>query len=130
MVGPDVPIIKVRSRVVTQRSEREDEMTRIPLQSLKPGTKLARSVLNKDGMVMVGEDTELTESLIEKMRDMGVPGVYVQGASRTLPPREQVLDDLNRRFEQVEGLPHMDVLKQLLTEHFEGLYRDHEFDNA
>jgi len=33
-----------------------------------------------------------------------------------------MLTDLDRRFKNVENEPYMDVIKQVLREHIEGLY--------
>ena len=95
---------------------------RISAKDLIPGMKLERPVMNKNGLMMIGADTELTEVLIEKIRKMDIQVVYVHGASKALPPREEALAQLERRFRNVEGAPHMDVIKKLLREHIEGLY--------
>lgn len=87
--------------------------------------KLARPVLNKNGLIVIKENTELTEGLIGKIRDMGVDEVQVLGPSRSLPPKEETLTALDRRFKKVEGAPHMGLLKKLIAEHIESLYGEH-----
>lgn len=100
-------------------------MSRISEKNLTPGMKLTRPVLNKGGLVMIGENTELTEGLIEKIREMDVGSVYVHGTSRELPPRDELLAQLDKRFSKVEEMPYMGTLKKVISEHIESLYEDH-----
>ena len=100
-------------------------MSRILAAKLTPGMKLARPVLNESGFVMIGEDAELTEMLIEKIQGMGVDSVYVHGASKVRPPKEEVLAALDERFRNVEAMPNMGLLKKVIADHIEGLYEEH-----
>jgi len=104
-------------------------MARILAKNLIPGMKLERPVVNRNGLMVMGENTELTEDLIEKIQRMNVEAVFVQGASKALPPREEALTQLDRRFRNVEGTPQMDMLKRLMREHIEGLYEAHGSEN-
>ncbi|MCX5807198.1 MAG: hypothetical protein NT010_14250 [Proteobacteria bacterium] len=97
-------------------------MPKIPLNNLQPGMMITRQVLNESGMVLLSENTELTEATIEKLKKMNVEGVYVKGLSKPERPKEEVLLELYKRFEKVEHEPYMDVLKKVLKEHIEGLY--------
>jgi hypothetical protein len=97
-------------------------MPRVALDKLQPGMKLAKPVTNKNGLVMLAEDTELTAILIEKIRDLDVAGVFIQGMTQPDIPMEEMLADLDKRFQNVENEPYMDVIKQALKEHIEGLY--------
>ena len=102
---------------------------KISAKDITPGMKLERPVMNKNGLMMIGADTELTEALVEKIQKMDIQVVYVHGTSTALPPREEVLARFERRFRNVETAPHMDVLKKLLREHIEGLYEAHGSEN-
>jgi len=84
--------------------------------------KLAKSVENASGMVLLGENTELTVEIINKIKDMGIDGVYVHGKSRPSLPLESMLLQLDERFSTVESEPYMDILKKVFKEHFESLY--------
>jgi hypothetical protein len=97
-------------------------MPRIALDKLKPGMKLAKPVTNQNGLVMLAEDTELTTILIDKISDLDIAGVYIQGMTQPDMPKEEMLAGLNQRFKNVENEPYMDVIKQALKEHIEGLY--------
>lgn len=84
--------------------------------------KLVRPVTNPSGMVMLGENTELTPALIDRIRNMNIDGVYVHGFSQPTIPKEEMLDALEERFRPVENQPHMADLKRLMREHLEELY--------
>ncbi|MGA3175086.1 MAG: hypothetical protein ABSE25_11775 [Syntrophorhabdales bacterium] len=101
----------------------------VPASNLTPGMKLTRPLVNAGGVVMLSENTELTEALIKKIQRMGVEAVHVQGEAVPLPPAEEVLAELDRRFRNVEKAAHMGVIKKLLKEHIESLYECHGPDN-
>jgi hypothetical protein len=97
-------------------------MPRIAIDKLRPGMKLAKPVTNSNGLVMLAEDTELTKSLIDKISDLDISGVYIQGMTQPDIPKEDMIVSLNQRFKNVENEPYMGLIKQALTEHIEGLY--------
>ncbi|MCE5265051.1 MAG: hypothetical protein LLG97_16155 [Deltaproteobacteria bacterium] len=92
------------------------------MSKLEAGMKLAKPVSAKSGMVMLGEGTELTAKWIERIQDMGVTNVFVEGLPVQAIPREEALADLNARFSRVEGKPFMNTIKSVVKEHVEGLY--------
>lgn len=53
-------------------------MKKIALDQLAPGMKLARTVLTPDGRVMVAPGTELTQSLIARLIERGLPCAYIE----------------------------------------------------
>ena len=97
-------------------------MSKIALDKLESGMKLAKPVENSSGMVLLGENTELTVELIDKIKGMGIDSVYIQGMTKPSVPVEVMLSDLDRRFKTVENEPYMDVLKKVFIEHIESLY--------
>lgn len=54
-------------------------MQKIPLNLAKPGMKLAKPILRENGLVLVAENTELSESLLERLERMEVAMITVQG---------------------------------------------------
>ncbi len=102
---------------------------RISAKNITPGMKLERPVLNKNGLMMIGTDIELTGALVKKIQKMDIQVVYVYGTSKALPPLDEVLARLEGRFRNVETAPHMNVLKKLLREHIEGLYEANGSEN-
>jgi hypothetical protein len=97
-------------------------LAKLAAERLEPGMVLARPVMNKSGMIMLGEGTELTDNLIEKIRDMGIESVHVQGMSQPDVPLEALLAALDARFSHVEKDHLMAMIKRLMKEHIEGLY--------
>jgi hypothetical protein len=97
-------------------------MARILTSSLTPGMMLSRPLLNKNGVMVLSDGTELTEALIKKIRKMGIDEADVQGTTAAFSGgRTEALAQLDARFKNAETAPHMDVLKQLVREHLEGL---------
>jgi hypothetical protein len=97
-------------------------MSKIALDKLESGMKLAKPIENSSGMVLLGENTELTVELIDKIKDTGIDSVYIQGMSKPSVPIEVMLSDLEGRFKAVENEPYMDVLKKVFIKHIESLY--------
>jgi hypothetical protein len=97
-------------------------VSKIALDKLEAGMKLAKPVENSSGMVLLGENTELTIELIDKIKGMSIDSVYIQGVSKPSVPMEDMLSQLDERFIIVENEPHMDVLKRVFKEHIESLY--------
>ena len=97
-------------------------MARVVPDDLQPGMILSKPVTNANGVVMLAEGTELTDSVIEKMRDMDIDYVYVKGGLEGDTTLEQMLADLDKRFLSVEEAPYMDVIKKAVREHLEALY--------
>jgi hypothetical protein len=84
--------------------------------------RLARSVLNENGMVLLSEDTELTDTVLEKLKHMGVDGVCVKGMSKPEKSKKEMLLEIDERFRNVNEAPYMSLIKKVLQEHIEGLY--------
>jgi hypothetical protein len=60
-------------------------LQKIPLSLARPGMALARPVLRDNGMVLVAEGTELTESLLARLEGIGVASLVVQGEAVAAP---------------------------------------------
>ncbi len=105
-------------------------MPKVLTGDLVAGMKLARPVINDAGLVLIGEETELTDELIQKIRHLDIGGVYVHVSSKTLPPRDKALADVESRFGRVESEPHMTVLKRAILDHLEGLYKEYGAEDS
>jgi hypothetical protein len=97
-------------------------MVKISVSKLEAGMKLAKPVSAKSGMVMLGEGTELTAKWIERIQDMGITNVFVEGLPVQVISMQEALADLNARFARVEGKPFMNAIQKAVKEHIEGLY--------
>lgn len=97
-------------------------MPKIPVAKLEPGMMLAKPIVTKTGMVMLGEGTSLTEKWIERIQDMEIASVFIDGPPIQTVSKEEALDSLETRFALVDGKPFMNFIKKLVKEHIEGLY--------
>lgn len=97
-------------------------MPRISVNKLEPGMKLTKPLTAKNGMVMLAEGTVLTEKWIQRVGDMEVDSVYIDGPKEQTRPKEELLAELDGRFRNVEGKPHMGRIKDLVKQHIERLY--------
>jgi hypothetical protein len=97
-------------------------MPKIPVGKLRPGMKLAKPVTAKNGMVMLGEGTELSETWIERISDMDITNVFVEGPPVQVLSKEEALANLEARFSKLDDKPYMSVIKKITKEHIEGLY--------
>jgi hypothetical protein len=96
-------------------------MIKISIDKAKPGMKLAQEIINDTGMIIVPAGIELTHSLIDKLARMNIDFLYVEG-KRQLPPKEEVLRELEERFKKIND-PQTLLIKQALKEHFEEIYK-------
>lgn len=105
-------------------------MPKIPVAKLEPGMKLAKSIMTPNGMVMLGEGTELNEKWIERIQDMEIASIYVDGPPVQTISKDEALANLDDRFALVEGKPFMNSIKKLIKEHIEGLYSQNGSENT
>jgi hypothetical protein len=97
-------------------------MPKFSVNQLEPGMKLAKPVMAKNGMVMLGEGTELTEIWIERIQDMDIHTVFIDGPTVQTLSMEEALSALDERFALVEDKPYMKNIKKIVKQHIEGLY--------
>ncbi|MFA6284637.1 MAG: hypothetical protein WC633_10880 [Desulfurivibrionaceae bacterium] len=90
-------------------------MQRILLAQAGPGMVLAKEILNPDGMVLCGSGTALSEALIERLANMEVVDVTVEGhpviieGDKTL---QEELQEIDLRFQRVEDMVPLMYLKK------------------
>ena len=96
-------------------------MQKISIELVAPGMKIAKPVINKRGMALCNEGTELTEELISRLSNMGIEQITVKGSPiKTGKPEKslsQQIDELNDRFIHVKENPIMEKIKNLLIKH-------------
>jgi len=94
-------------------------MQRIPFSLAQPGMVLAKDVVrteNPNGPPICGKGVELTETLIERLRNMGIQSITVEGhpiwleGDKTL---DELLEDLDKRFRRVADDPLTGKLKEV-----------------
>lgn len=90
-------------------------MQKVPIDMVKPGMVLAKTVLNDKGMALCAEGTELTAAIIERLMRMNVSHLTLKGHPVELgietKTKEQRVQELAMRFSRVQGDPIMDKLK-------------------
>lgn len=90
-------------------------MQRILIAQAGPGMILAKEILNPDGMVLCGAGTELSEALIERLTNMDVVDITVEGhpvnieGEKTL---QEELHEIDLRFQRVEDIAPLMYLKK------------------
>lgn len=97
-------------------------MPKLTPDRLEPGMITARPVINSSGMVLLGEKTEMTAELIDRIRNMEVDAIYIRGSSKPSVPREIALEALQKRFALVPDTPPMRTIKNAILAHMASLY--------
>lgn len=97
-------------------------MPRIPIDMITPGMRLAEPVTNKNGLILINEGTELTETIIEKLKNMNLQSLRIKGESGPSNTKEEMLAALDERFKRVKSKPLMITIKNIIKEHIEELY--------
>ena len=92
-------------------------MQKIPLKRAMPGMKLAKPVINENGVVLIGTGIELTEGIINTLERKEIDRVVVEGSplGETGKPPEERIDELNARFRNVGDDPVMMHIKELFV---------------
>ena len=94
-----------------------------PPDKLMPGMRLAKPIMNKGGMVLLGEGTELTETWIMRIQDMELEEqVYVEGKQEMEVPLDEMLAALETRFRTPEESHRMEIIKRAAERHIRSLY--------
>ncbi len=94
-------------------------MRRVVPQELAPNMILAKPVTNANGLPIVAAGTILDAAMIERLRQMDLPSVYVDGealdsSGKTLAELEAELD---HRFRHVAHDPVQQLILQALRTH-------------
>ena len=98
-------------------------MPKISVDKLEPGMVLARPITGPTGMVMLAQGTQLNEKWIERIQDMDIASVFIDGPPVQAIPEEEAMANLEARFALVNDKPFMNVSKKAVTEHIKGLYQ-------
>jgi hypothetical protein len=96
-------------------------MPKVPVEKLEAGMMLAKP-LTRGSMVVLGEGTVLTERWIERIADMAIDHVFIDGPSEQAIPKQEAMAQIDRRFRNTEDKPYMKEIKKILKEHVDGLY--------
>lgn len=98
-------------------------MIKIETDKLVPGMRLAKPVLNKGGIVLLGEGTELTENWIRRIQDMDLgESVFIEGKAEMKVPLNEMISALEKRFHISKGNPYMELIKRATERHIREIY--------
>ena len=81
-------------------------MQKIPLDKATDGMVLAKPIERENGVVLMGEGTELNEQLIERLRNLDIQKVTVKGrplGGDDEKPVEILFAELEERFSNVSS---------------------------
>jgi hypothetical protein len=93
-------------------------MQRIPLERAAEAMTLAKPVVNDNGVTLIREGTDLTRPLIERLKNLGIRQIVVQGhplntegdVEKPLSVLETELED---RFRPTQSNPLMRQVKEI-----------------
>lgn len=99
-------------------------MQKIPLALAKPGMKLAKPAVKEGGMVIAAAGMELSERLIERLENMNVDSVSVEGdpldpSAGENTPFARIAERLDHLFRRHDGNPAMVEMKTMLRNYFQ-----------
>jgi len=98
-------------------------MQNIPISLAAPGMVVAMEIRNSEdsgSMTICGKGVKLSESLIERLRRMGIQSVTVEGHPVTVDGEtslEEMLDALDKRFNRVANDPLMMKVREIYRKH-------------
>lgn len=73
-------------------------MRRIQIELVKPGDKLAKTVFQENGHVLLGEGVELNDRYINRLKMLGVDVLYIEdGKTVDLEPEETIRDATRKK---------------------------------
>ncbi|TVY07403.1 HD-GYP domain-containing protein [Paenibacillus cremeus] len=73
-------------------------MRLLPLTMVKPGMKLGKRIYNEEGLTLLGERVELTQSLLYRLGDHGVDFVYIDDPrTRDIVVQDMISDETRMR---------------------------------
>jgi len=93
-------------------------MQKVPINLVLPGMVLAKPVLNEQGMPLCAEGTELTVTLIDRLKRMNVSFLTLKGNPVDMGGMVKSVDEKIRemrdRFARVQGNPIMDRIRDAI----------------
>lgn len=98
-------------------------MQRIPMKFASAGMVLHKPIAREDGMVLAGEGTVLTDSIIDRLKNAEIPSMVVKG--RPVPGLESGMDlrkvqqRLPHLFRKYTNDPLMNTMRNMLHQYLE-----------
>ena len=94
-------------------------MQKIPVDKAAKGMILAKPITRENGVVLMGEGTELNDLLIEKLKDLEIKKIAVKGrpldiAGEEEKTLEQLHAELEERFSTVSSDKLCNQIKEII----------------
>jgi hypothetical protein len=93
-------------------------MRKISLEEAQPGQMVTRPISSAAGVVLVQPGTALTPELLNRLRNLSIDTIWVEGLDPNAKPVEQVLQELDQRFAGHENDRLMMELKEIIAAGF------------
>ena len=91
-------------------------MQKIPLTKAAPGMVLAKAVQRENGVVLMGEGTELTEQLLKKLAELDIKKIAVKGRPLGSGGDDKTLAQLYAELDERFSTASSDRLSVQITE--------------
>jgi len=91
-------------------------MQKIPVDKAAKGMILAKPVVRENGVVLMGEGTELNDLLIEKLKDLDIKKIAVKGRPLDIGGGEKTLEQLYAELEERFSMVSSDKLCNQIKE--------------
>ncbi|GEN32893.1 HD-GYP domain-containing protein [Aneurinibacillus danicus] len=72
-------------------------MKKVHINSVKPGDKIAKTILSETGHILLGAGLELSQRYIDRLKSMGIDMVYIEDKNTDDIIPEDVISDTTRR---------------------------------
>ncbi len=83
-------------------------MRYVSINNVQPGMVVGKSIFNESGMILVNYRVKLTDNLIRRMQEIGLPGLYIEDAlSEDITIEELISDELEIKASR--ALQRMDI---------------------
>jgi len=109
-------------------------MQKLSINDIAPGMVLAKPVMSDKGMPLCTEGTELTDKLIDRLREMNVSTLTVRGhpVDTGVPDKtaEEKIQEMTSRFAPVKGNPLMDRVRDAIASAIEAEAREMQEQEA
>lgn len=111
-------------------------MQKIPLNQASPGMVLEKPVLRDNGLVLVAQGTEISDTLLFRLENMGVESVTVEGHPVEVEgenqPRsyQERIDSLDHLFRRYKDDPWMNKMKDFIRSYFKRKLLDQQSSRA
>ena len=82
-------------------------MEKVRIEDLKPGMTLARTIYGIDGRVLVREQNQITQAVLDKLKELGLPAAYIKNSDS----EEAITDPVSEatRMDLVKSLAKLDA---------------------